>query len=302
MTVDYVDKLLELFDASVVKCVGGEREVGLIYSSGVDSTLVGVAASRHAQVTGYNVGISGSPDVSYARDADSDLPFSLTYVEITEGDVKDALPAVAKAVGEPNPLKISVGIPFYFASKAASQDGLKLMLCGQGPDELFGGYNRYLEVFGSTGYVGLEEALKADVEGLYESQLVFDERITGVNGVSLGFPFLDEGFVDFALGIPVELKVAEVEGEPEYACVDEVGGKRVIRKFILREAAGKAGVPETILNRPKKAAQYGSGAMKVIEKLARKSGAKSEASDAGRSDYVRFYIERVFDEVSVEEK
>ncbi|MFH1788361.1 MAG: asparagine synthase C-terminal domain-containing protein [Candidatus Altiarchaeota archaeon] len=295
----YVDELLALLDSSVAECVSGEGSIGLVYSSGVDSTLVGVVASRHGKVTGYNVGVAGSPDAAYARDADSGLPFSLAYVEISEEDVEEALPIVAKAVGEPNPLKISVGIPFYFASKKAKSDGLTSMLCGQGPDELFGGYARYLDVLGASGYEGVEEAMRKDAAELFGSQLVFDERVAGVNGVSLRFPFMDEKFVDFALKIPIEFKLKEAETVPEYECVDDVRGLHVIRKFILREAAAKAGVPDSILNRLKKAAQYGSGAMKTIEKLARKKGAKKDASDAGRSDYVRFYIERVFEEVSL---
>ncbi len=299
---EYTDKMLSLLEESIRKCVRGQRKVGLIYSSGIDSTLVGVVASKIVPVRAYNVGVAGSPDAAYARKERDNVSFDVSFIEVSEADIEDALPVVLKAIGEPNPLKLAVGIPFYFASKKAKDDGFSVMLCGQGPDELFGGYSKYLDTLASGGYPKLESAMREDAENLRESQLSFDERVCRLNKVTLKFPFMDDDFAGFALSIPVESKIREASSNPEYACVDEVSGKRFIRKFALREAAKKAGVPAGILNRRKKAAQYGSGVQKTIEKIARKRGLKTEAEKGGRSDYVRFFVERMWDEILEEGK
>lgn len=295
---DHVSDLLGLFEDSLGKCLRGQEQIGLVYSSGLDSAFVGFKASEQTEVRAYNVGFPGAADRVFAEKTEKDVPFPIRFVELDELLVEDALPNVIKAIGEPNPLKASVGIPFYFASKRASEDGHDVMLCGQGPDELFGGYSRYLDVYAKEGYGGVEDAMRSDVMSLHASQLIYDERVVGVNGVKLLYPFLDEKFVRYTLSTPIELRLKKVSGEPEYSCVDEVSGEKLIRKYLFREVAKMAGVPYEILNRPKKAAQYGSGTMKTIEKLARKRGYKKEASKLGRTDYVRYYIERLFDGLS----
>jgi asparagine synthase (glutamine-hydrolysing) len=301
MEKEHTNALLSLLEESVRKCVTGERSVGLVYSSGVDSTLVGFMASRFLPVRAYNVGVSGSQDTAYARKESKTVPFDVYIIEVTEEDVEKALPLVVAAIGEPNPLKVAVGIPFYFASKKASEEGFSVMLCGQGGDELFGGYSKYLDELKSGGYSNLEAAMRRDVEGIYESQLKYDERVCNINHVKLMFPFMDKEFVEYALSIPAELKVKGMGDKQEYACADKVDGRKFIRKFILREAAKKAGVPAQILNRPKKAAQYGSGVQKAIDKIARNKF-KNKALEEGRSDYVRFYMENIWDENQAEKR
>lgn len=296
------DELLRILEESVAECVRGRDNVGLVYSSGIDSALVGLLASRHASVRAYNVGFEDSADRGYARDVAGEMPFKVSFIKLTDEEVEEALPAVLRSVGEPNPLKLSVAIPFYFASRKARSDGLSFMLCGQGADELFGGYSRYIQVLDEGGYEGLSSALERDVKELYAAQLQYDDRVCRENGVELGFPFMGEDFVRFVSGVGAELKVKLVEGEPEYECVDEAEGKRFIRKFILREAAKIAGLPEPVLNRRKKAAQYGSGTNKAIDRIARKRGFVKRARAEGRKDYLRFFVESLWDEISEEGK
>ncbi len=161
-------------------------------------------------------------------------------------------------------LQVSCAIPVYFASKEANKDGLEVMLSGQGGDELFGGYNRYLQH--TNDYKELEKILEKDVKNAYEDNLKRDITVCKDNQIELKFPFMDKELVNFALEIPAELKIKEVE-EEEFSCVDEINGKKVIRKYILRKVAKDIGVPDIILNRPKKALQYGSGSWKILRKI-----------------------------------
>ncbi|MFH1835623.1 MAG: asparagine synthase-related protein [Methanobacteriota archaeon] len=288
------EEIIRLLEDSISRSIVGEKSVGLIFSAGVDSTLVGVLACKFTSVSAYNVGISGSVDMEYAKKVENDLRFKVNFVEVCEEEIEKTLPVVLKAIGEPNPLKVAVGLPFYFASKAARRDGFSVMLCGQGPDEMFGGYARYLTDVRGESFPGVAQSMREDVANIYESQLQYDERVCKLNNMTLKFPFLNKDLVEYVSKIPIEEKIRVVEGKADYDCVDDVGELKVIRKFILREAAKSVGVPDLILNRPKKAAQYGSGTSKVIEKLARKRGYKKKALDEGRTDYVRYYIESIF--------
>ncbi|MFH0860549.1 MAG: asparagine synthase C-terminal domain-containing protein [Candidatus Altiarchaeota archaeon] len=287
---DYVRNLKELFvDAVRRECADGG--VGVILSGGLDSTLVAVTASRLAEVTSYSVGIADSDDLKYARLLLESSKFEGRIIEFTVEDVEVALKPIVRLVGVPDPLKVSVAVPFYFASRRAGEDGLRVMLCGQGPDELFGGYNRYLEILSEDGYGSLQEALDYDVSSLFDGQLRYDAAVCRGNGIELRFPFTDEAFVNYAKGIPPELKIREVKDGGEYDCVDVAGGRKFIRKYVLRKMAEKSEVPDYIINRRKRAAQYGSGSHKILQRLAKEKGFRERASKDGRRDYVRMYLE-----------
>ncbi|ODS42337.1 MAG: hypothetical protein MSIBF_03140 [Candidatus Altiarchaeales archaeon IMC4] len=283
-------KIIELLDCAVKKTC--TERTGIMFSAGIDSTLVAQLAARHSDITAYNVGIPDSPDARHA--GNEELDFKIKTIRITPDDIESAIAEVMKVVREPNPVKVGVGIPVYFASKAAAGDGLKVILCGQGADELFGGYNRYLEMIAAGGYGEFEKAMKSDIRGMYEDNLNRDIEICKNNAVELRIPYADKDFIDYAMGIPPGLKIVEVtRTKPEFSCVDEINGRRFIRKYILRKAAERLGMPKEILNRSKKAAQYGSGANKVIEKIARDKGFKKKAAEVGRGDYVRMFLEDI---------
>jgi asparagine synthetase B (glutamine-hydrolysing) len=61
-----------------------------------------------------------------------------------ERNVEEIASKVVNLVEEPNPVKIAIGVPFYWAAEKTAEAGLKVLLAGQGADELFGGYQRYV--------------------------------------------------------------------------------------------------------------------------------------------------------------
>lgn len=284
--------LMDLLEKAVKKACD-LKEVGVVFSSGIDSTLVTVLASKYSDVTAYSVGIKDSEDLKYVMKAKEDLPFRIKVIEIDDDNVAGILPDLVKITGTTDPLKVSVGIPLYFASRETKKDGLKVMLSGQGGDELFGGYNRYLKIAAAGDGEELRRALQKDVDNAYIDNLDRDIAISKAFGIDLRFPYMDEAFGKYATNIPTTLKVYEVkDGEKEsFSCVDVIEGKKFIRKYLLRHLAAQAGVPKYILDRKKKAAQYGSGSEKIVTGLARKNSFKDKATQAGRTDYVRMYLE-----------
>jgi len=289
--VDFVSGLSRLLDGSVKRLC--ERRTGLIFSAGVDSTLVATLAARHCDATAYIVGIGCSQDIEYARRIEDDVSFKIKFIELSQEDVERDLPALVKTVGEPSPLKVGVGVPMHFASKAAKAEGHEVMFCGQGGDELFGGYWRYVELLVKSGKGEVEKMIERDIKNADMDNLDRDRAVNKANGIELRLPYLDKDFMECAKNVPFELKIKEISaGEnPDFGCVDEVGGRRFIRKYALRKLAEREGVPKPVLDRSKKAAQYGSGSDKVLERLARMHGFRKKAHDAGRRDYTAMYLE-----------
>jgi asparagine synthase (glutamine-hydrolysing) len=284
--VDETKKLLELLDRAVAEsCV---PETGIVFSGGLDSLIVAILASKHAKVTAYTCGLPGAPDLKYAKQC-GNLGFTLKVIDLTDEMVEDALPKIVAAIGDRNPVKVAVEVPFYFASKKAKEDGFSVMLCGQGADELFGGYSRYIEGM-ENGYDSVADTMTYDIENIYQSQVDKDLATCKANGIILRAPYLNNEFIEYARSLPIELKIAE---SGEYKCADGVCGKKYVRKYILRKVGEEVGVSNEVLHRSKKAAQYGSGAQKAIERIARRRGYREKAKAAGRTDYVRMFLDEL---------
>ncbi len=232
----------------------------IAFSGGLDSSLI-AALCPEAEL--YSVGMAGSHDIMQTKKAAHLLGMEnkLHLHELTVDDVRTAIPYVIRAIESTEPQKVSIAVPLFLASKNAHDDGLRVMLSGQGADELFAGYKRYE----SMGHEELEPALKRDLDNIAQNNLERDDAATMANSVELRVPYLDREVVELALRIAPELKI-----------------KNGMRKYILRLAAGRL-LPEELALKEKKAAQYSSGIYSAIEKLARKKGFKA----------VRDYFENV---------
>ena len=214
-------------------------------SGGVDSTLVAHLARRECVA----VGLADSHDLQQARHAAEVLGLSCTYVTITPAEIAAALPIVVGVIPFRDPVNTSIAVTQYFVARFAGEQGYQRILSGQGADELFGGYARYLET------PTLAEDLERDFIGL-ELQADRDQAITALHGTYLSMPYLDVRVVRAARAIPAAEKV--------------LGGRR---KVPLRQVAERH-IPLEFAWYEKKAMQYGSGVWKVLQKLARKNGYK----------------------------
>ena len=246
-----IDKMLRL---SVIKRVEGLRELGVIFSGGVDSSYLALLLKEISEniplkVKLYAVGAEGSKDVEAAIYASKFLNMDLEICEVTEEMIREALPQVVRAIGDDNLMKVGVGLTTYFATRMVAEDGMKVAISGQGADELFGGYKRYLKSFvdGTLNY-----DLRMDMSNMYHVNLERDDACSMLNGVELRLPFLDKTLVELALNIPDNKKIVSMHDD--------------MRKSILRKLAFEEGLDYEIAYRPKKAAQYGTGIDKILRK------------------------------------
>jgi asparagine synthase (glutamine-hydrolysing) len=225
----------------------------LAFSGGLDSSII---AALCPDVELYSVGMVGSHDIMQTKKAAQLLGLSdkLHLHELILDEVESALPEVIRAVESGDPLKVSIAMPLFFASRDAHNDGMRVMLSGQGADELFAGYKRYE----SMNPAELELALRKDLDNIAENNLERDDAVTMANAVELRVPYLDREVVELALRIAPELKI-----------------HNGIRKYILRLTAKKL-LPDELAFKEKKAAQYSSGIYSALLKLARKNGFMGE--------------------------
>jgi asparagine synthase (glutamine-hydrolysing) len=232
---------------AIVAAVRLRSDEGIVaLSGGVDSTLVARLACRECMA----VGLEGSHDLAQAAYAAELLGLDCTLVQIPQAGIESALPIVLGSIPKKDPVNTSIALTQYFITRWAGEHGYHRILTGQGADELFGGYSRYLET------ATLEADLKRDFAGL-EQQAERDQAIAALHGTYLSMPYLDIRVVRAAAAIP--------------AC-DKVCGEK--RKVPLRAIAERY-IPKELAWYEKKAMQYGSGVAKELRRLARHNGYKT---------------------------
>lgn len=251
-------KIANLLTNSVKKRIAGLSKIAILFSGGVDSTLLAVLAKKYckkkAEIVLYTAGFAESEDVQLAQKAAKMLgllhKMYLCKIEEIEQEIKE----VKCVIESTDVMKVGVALPFHFACKLAHADGHKVILSGLGSEELFAGYRRHKEAddINKECFMGLLT--------MHERDLYRDDTITMAHQLELRVPFLDYALIEYALSIPGNYKL-----------------KDGMDKAILREVACQLGVPEEVAYRKKRAAQYGSGVDKVIEKLAKRNGYKTKS-------------------------
>lgn len=228
--------------------VKNEKCVAILFSGGIDSSIIALLASRSTKVVLYVVGTNNAYDIRAAENASEILGLELITVEVDKRDIENAIHQLIGIIRSTNAIEISFELPLYFVAKKSKE---KVLVSGQGADELFGGYARYL----SIEKLKLKETLQTDIQQVQSVGVLREKRIAEHFKKELYAPYLSPPVISVAMDIPIEYKI-----------------HNGIRKYILREVGKSIGISEEIVIRAKKAAQYGSGIMSTIKKLAREKG------------------------------
>jgi asparagine synthase (glutamine-hydrolysing) len=252
-------RLAMLLEKSVRKRITGMKEVAVAFSGGLDSSIISFIAKKcGANAHLIYVSLKDQKETENARRISSELELPMEVYIYDEQAVKKTIPKTLSLIEEPDPVKVSIAIPFFWIAEKASEMGLRVVLAGQGADELFGGYKRYVSLYVDEGRKRAEKAIFKDVMMMHETNFERDFKICNYHNVELRLPFADFEIASFALDLPLELKI-----EKSYY---------TLRKLILRKAAEKMGLPKEVIDKPKKAVQYATGVNEALRRIARAKG------------------------------
>jgi asparagine synthase (glutamine-hydrolysing) len=238
------DELVKALDGAV-EGIMAEGPVAIMFSGGLDSGLIAALAKRHGTPQLYTVGLEGSHDMTMSEEAARYLGLPWTPLVMTPEEVISACRDLLGTVKVKSPVIVSFELPLQMIASRVREETL---VSGQGADEMFGGYSRYLEMASEDA----RRAMVDDLARMFSDVIPLEDEIASKYGKRVERPFLDPGVRKLAASMPVADKIR--------------GG---IRKAPLRDAATALG-SDLIASREKKAAQYGSGFMKVLKARARR--------------------------------
>ena len=248
-TIDQLSKALSAYREALDKAIQKrlpDHEVGMLFSGGVDSALIALKAKElGARLTAYTAGVKGSSDVDFAQRAAEEMDIPLRVAELSDEDLVSLIPKSMAIIEDRSLGQIEVSIPAIACMEIAHQDKQTVLLTGQAPDELFGGYPWYQQVIQEEGYSEFEAHMRDDFRHLYKDTLEREDKITMAYGMELRVPYLDPCVIEAAFLIDPHLKLRS--------------SKDTQGKYVHRILAGEEGVPQEIAWRPKEAAQHGAG-------------------------------------------
>jgi asparagine synthase (glutamine-hydrolysing) len=264
LTLDNASSRLSvLLRDSVRRMTSGIGKLCVAFSGGLDSALTAFLARKEkCNLEAVSVGLPGSPELSTVERFAGELDIHVTIETFGVDSLEEYVRRVVWLIEEPNLMKVSVAVPLHWAAMIARKLGFGIMLCGQGSDELYGGYSKYARTLGAKGRKELEGALYRSVVESAQVNYERDEQATALFGVELRTAFTDLDVIKFSLSIPSQFKVKS--------------GNDLTRKWVLRRVAEQEGLPPDMVWRRKKAIQHGTGVENAIRKLAKKRGLTPE--------------------------
>lgn len=142
------DELYEKLDASVQLRMLADVPVGLFLSGGVDSSAILASMSNYssAKIASFTIGFENQEDyneLQYAEQMAKRFGTEHHVQLVKKQDLLDFLPTITSVYDEPQ--ADTTAIPIHFIAKLAQQQGIKVLLNGDGADELFAGYSSYLK-------------------------------------------------------------------------------------------------------------------------------------------------------------
>jgi len=253
-----VKKIHSLLFRSVKERSVGLNRVSIAFSGGLDSSIIATMIGKCVKdVLLISVGLEGSRDLEDAERISREIGLPFRAETYTISDVEETLPKVLWLIEEANALRAAICIPEFWLAEKSFKMGYRAIFSGQGSDELFAGYHKYLRSY-SESFSAVEENLYYDTLRLHENSLEPKEKIYTFHNVEVRFPYVDYDLASFALSLPVTLKISS-SNDP-------------LRKRILRKLAEYIGLPLEVYLKPKKAIQYGTGVSQALRKIAKKNG------------------------------
>jgi asparagine synthase (glutamine-hydrolysing) len=245
---DHISDLKNALSHSISRNLMDMDTVAVLFSGGLDSSLLVYLIKHHVEnvnIILYAVGTKDSQDIRNSHSAADLLEMKPRNIIIDSQDILSSIPILSRIIETTHPVKLSYELPLYLGMAQVKE---KNIVSGQGADELFGGYSRYLKMTQEE----LEFELEKDYETLVSQDIEMNHKVALHFDLTLITPYLDEAVVKSAQDIPLRYKVSDGQ-----------------RKIILREVAKAFDLPPSMVNKEKKAVQYSSGIIKELRRLSK---------------------------------
>ena len=253
-------ELREAFEAAVHRQLMTDVPYGVLLSGGLDSSLVAAVAARYARhriedgdqseawwprLHSFAIGLKDSPDLAAAKVAADMLGTVHHGFEYTFEEGLDALPEVIRHIETYDVTTIRASTPMFLLARRIKAMGVKMVLSGEGSDEVFGGYLYFHKAPDAREF---HEELVRKLDALNNFDCLRANKSMMAWGVEPRVPFLDREFLDVAMRMDARHKMVHRGSD----------GAQRIEKGVLRQAF-EGYLPEQILWRQKEQFSDGVG-------------------------------------------
>lgn len=253
--------LRQAFEAAVHRQLMTDVPYGVLLSGGLDSSLVAAVAARYARrrvedgdrseawwprLHSFAIGLKGSPDLAAAEVAAQALGTVHHGFEYTFEEGLDAVPEVVRHIETFDVTTIRASTPMYLLARRIKAMGVKMVLSGEGSDEVFGGYLYFHKAPDARQF---HDELVRKLDALHQYDCLRANKSMMAWGVEPRVPFLDREFLEVAMAFDAKHKMVDAPWS---------GARGRVEKAVLR-AAFDGVLPDQILWRQKEQFSDGVG-------------------------------------------
>jgi asparagine synthase (glutamine-hydrolysing) len=235
------EEVEELLRRAVKRRLQADVPIAFLASGGLDSSLIlRLVQDEGVPVTAYTAIIPGieNPDLVAARRICADLGIELREVE-AEYDPVEAIRAIEIAMKA----QVEIATLCLPLAERIYADGYRVVLSGEGADELFGGYGNLMRK--ATGDAEWHRARRASVEKMARGNCIRTNKSFFAHGVEARLPFLDRDLIDCVLPLGVK------------ACPPGKG--------LLKRVGARVGLPDWLIEQKKRTFQGAAGTSDLAE-------------------------------------
>lgn len=251
-----ITKLRTALEEAVKRQLMSDVPYGVLLSGGLDSSIIAAITAKYAQkriesgdkeeawwprLHSFAIGLEGSPDLKAARKAADFIGTVHHEVHFTIQEALDAVDDVIYHLETYDITTVRAATPMFLLARVIKSMGIKMVLSGEGSDELFGGYLYFHKAPNAKEF---HEETVRKLSKLHLYDCLRANKALAAWGVEGRVPFLDKEFIDVAMTLNPKDKMSGLNGK--------------IEKWILREAF-KDYLPDEITWRQKEQFSDGVG-------------------------------------------
>ena len=226
------DQIHDALEASVKRQLMSDVPYGVLLSGGLDSSVISAVAEKFSSIRVENggetqaywprlhsfaVGLKGAPDLAKARLVAEHIGTVHHEINYTIQEGLDAIRDVIYFIETYDVTTVRASTPMYLLARVIRSMGIKMVLSGEGADEVFGGYLYFHKAPDAKAF---HEETVRKLGKLYLYDCLRANKSLAAWGIEGRVPFLDKEFLDVAMGMNPVLKM----------CPDKTIEKKVVRE------------------------------------------------------------------------